>query len=111
MTDATSGLIGAGFSVITNTISGISQANKQRELQEKIAKLSLAQQLELEKRMQDANSAIERQKLLFEALAVDKNREFMRETNRERNMGLIVIGIGLIALGSVIFLTRKKQNG
>lgn len=111
MTDATAGLIGAGFSTIVNTIAGVSQQKKQNELQEKIARMNLAQQAELEARMREATTAMERQKLLFEALAVDKHREFMKETNRERNMGLIVIGFGMIALATVVYLARRKQNG
>ena len=108
MTDATAGLIGAGFSTIVGTISGISQQNKQLELQEKIAKMSLEQKYALEKRMQDAQSTMERQKILFEALAVEKNIDLIRETSKERNVGLIIIGIGIIALAGVIYLAKKK---
>tara|TARA_R110000850_G_scaffold87677_6_gene188483 strand:- start:185 stop:514 length:330 start_codon:yes stop_codon:yes gene_type:complete len=109
MTESTSNLIGAGFTAILGTLSSIKEAKNQRELQEKIIRMSLAQKRELEIRMQDAQTAVARQKILFEALAVDKHHALIRETSREKSVSLVVVGIGAILLAVIIYQARRKK--
>ena len=57
-------LASMGFDMILGTLVGISEAKKQRELQEKIAKMSLKQQKELEENLLQAQTQLERQRIM-----------------------------------------------
>lgn len=101
-------LAAQGFNTIVGTLSANANARKQRELSEAIARLNLEQQAQLEKRLQDAKSASKRLSLIFQAVALEKNQELIRETNRQKYGAYMVVGVGMISLAVIIFLARKK---
>ena len=103
-------LVTGAFSTIVGTIAGVSNANKQKDLEKYLGQLSIQQKTALEARLQDKTNEIERQKILFEALAVDKNIALATQTSKEKNFSLIVVGIGLVVLAGVVILSRKKNG-
>jgi hypothetical protein len=81
---------------------------KARQLQEQLAKLSLAQQKELEERLQDVKAETERQSLVYQFLAVQNNNEMLNRIQSKRYTSYIVLGVGVTILAVVILKLSKK---
>jgi len=103
-------LIQAGLSTVSGLIMGVDDANKRRQLEAKIAKLTLAQQKELEIRLQNVQSDIAKMQILYQTLAIDKNREALVEMNKQKTKGLIALGIGFTILAIVVIAVKHKQS-
>lgn len=84
------------------------EAEKGRALQEELTKLSLAQQKELEQRLQDTKSETERQALAWQFLAVQNNNEMLNRVQSKRYTSYIVLGVGVTIL-AVVFLKLAKR--
>ena len=100
-----------GGAVISSVIGGLfasGEAKKARKLQEEIAKLSLAQQKQLEERLQDVRSETERQALVFQYLAVQNNNEMLNKIQSKRYTSYIVLGVGVTLLALVVLKLSKK---
>ena len=101
-------------SVISSVIDGYfakGEAKKVRQLQEELAKLSLAQQKQLEERLQDVQSETERQGMIYQFLAVQNNNEMLNRVQTKRYTSYIVLGVGVTILALVILNLAKKKNG
>jgi hypothetical protein len=99
------------IAVISSIIGGAfakEEAGKQRELMERLAKLSLAQQKELEERLQDVKAETERQSLVYQFLAVQNNNEMLNRIQSKRYTSYIVLGLGVTILAVVILKLSKK---
>jgi len=105
-------IVGAlGGSLISGVVGGLfaqGEARKGRELQEQLAKLSLAQQKELEQRLQDVKAETERQSLVYQYLAVQNNNEMINRLQSKRYTSYIVLGVGVTILAVVILKLSKK---
>jgi NADH/NAD ratio-sensing transcriptional regulator Rex len=87
-------------------------AKQQRELQEKIAKLSLESQENIAKALANAQTSIEKQRIGFQILSLEKNEVLLRDLQKDKTTSLIFVGLGTLALAVVIFLVKiKKRNG
>jgi hypothetical protein len=113
-----SGLTGAGISgasaIATTLISGAfakSDAKKQRQLIEELSKLGLAQQKELEIRLQDVKGELGKQEIIYKYLAVQKNDEALAKIKSKRYTSYMVLGGAVVGLTIVIILLAKKKNG
>jgi len=117
--DATSsggGTVGAiGGAVVGSLVSGVvgglfaqGEARKGRELQKQLSKLSLAQQKELEERLQDVTAETERQSLVYQFLAVQNNNEMINRVQSKKYTSYIVLGVGVTILALVVFKLSKK---
>ena len=98
-------------SVISSVVGGLfakGEAKKGRQLQEQLAKLSLAQQKELEERLQDVKAETERQSLVYQYLAVQNNNEMINRIQSKRYTSYIVLGVGVTILAVVILKLSKK---
>ena len=84
------------------------EGRKARELQKELEKLSLAQQKELEIRLQDVKSQLAREELVYKYLAVQNNNEMLNKIKSKRYTSYIVLGIGVTILASVILKLSKK---
>lgn len=110
---STGGAIGGavGGAVISSVIGGLfakGEAKKGRQLQEEIAKLSLAQQKQLEERLQDVKSETERQSFVYQYLAVQNNNEMLNKIQSKRYTSYIVLGVGVTILALVVLKLSKK---
>lgn len=110
--DALGGIGGAVVGgIVSSVIGGLfakGEAKKARELQEKLEKLSLAQQKELEKRLQDVTAETERQALVYQFLAVQNNNEMLNRIKSKRYTSYIVLGVGVTILALVVLKLSKK---
>ena len=110
---STGGAIGGaiGGALIGGVINGLfakEEGRKARELQKELEKLSLAQQKELEIRLQDVKSQLAREELVYKYLAVQNNNEMLNKIKSKRYTSYIVLGIGVTILASVILKLSKK---
>ena len=87
------------------------EAEKGRVLQEELGKLSLAQQKELETRLQDVKSETERQGMLLQFLAVQNNNEMLNRIQSKRYTSYIVLGVGVTILAVVFLKLAQRKNG
>lgn len=83
-------------------------AKKQREMEEKIALLSLDQQKWLEQHLQDVQGEIAKQQIIYQYLAVQNNNEMLNRVQSKRYTSYIVLGVGIIVLAVVILKLGKK---
>jgi uncharacterized membrane protein len=86
------------------------EAEKGRALQDEIAKLSLAQQKELEQRLQDTKSETERQGMVYQYLAVQNNNEMLNKLQSKRYTSYIFLGVGVTILALVFLKLAKRKN-
>lgn len=101
-------LASMGFDMILGTVVGISEAKKQRELQEKIAKMSLKQQKELEENLLQAKTQIERQRIMYQTFVVLENSKLVDVRKNKQLTLLSILGGGtLLLVGMAIFYKRK----
>jgi hypothetical protein len=100
-----------GGAVITTVISGMfakGENEKALKLQKELAQLSLAQQKQLEERLQDVKSETERQGMIYQFLAVQNNNEMINRVKSKRYTSYIVLGVGVTILALVVLKLSKK---
>jgi TolA-binding protein len=101
--------IGAGLNLIVGTIAGVQDAKKNRELQEKLSKMSLEQQKELEQRLQDANTQIARLNIMYQTFAVLENQKLIdSRKNKQLTLFYFLGGGAMLLVGMAIIFKRKK---
>ena len=110
-----SGLSDLGGAVVGTVISSVvggmfakGEAEAGRKLQEQLQKLSLAQQKELEERLQDVKAETERQSLVYQFLAVQNNNEMINRVQSKKYTSYIVLGVGATILALVFVKLAKK---
>ena len=96
--------------VITSAFAK-ADAKKQRQLEEELAKLDLAQQKELAERMQNVEGEVAKQQAYYEYLAEQNNNEMLNKLKSKRYTSFIVLGVGVILLAFVVLGLKKKKNG
>lgn len=96
--------------VITSAFAK-ADAKKQRELEEQLAKLDLAQQKELAQRMQDVEGEVAKQAEYYKFLAKQNNNEMLNKLKSKRYTSFIILGAGVLVLALVIVGLKKKKNG
>lgn len=106
--DATS-LISSGVGTIATLVSSIDSAKEQRRLQEKLAKLSLQQQKDLALSLQQTQGEVQKMALLYQTLNLDRDRSATSELNKQKFIGISILGISVVILAVVIY--KAKQNG
>jgi len=104
----TGDLIAMGVQVITGLVAGAINAKKNRELQEKLAKLSLAQQKELEEKMLATQSELERLNIMYKTFAVLENQKLLDSRKGKQLTLLYVMGGGILVLVAMSILYKKK---
>ena len=102
-------LIVEGAKIIIGFVSNSITAQKNRELQEKLATLTLKQQKELTERMQDANTEIERLNIMYQTFAVLENQKLV-DSRKSKQLTLFYFlgGGSLLLVGLAIIFKRKK---
>jgi aspartyl/asparaginyl-tRNA synthetase len=103
------GLIAMGFSTISSLVMANKEKSEQKKLQEKINKLSIAQRLELEKKLNQSKSQNEQMEILYKTLNVVKHNAVLSSLNKEKTTGIIILGIGFIILTTFIVIKKSKK--
>ncbi len=104
----TTDLIAMGVNTIIGLVSGGISAKKNRELQEKLGKLSLKQQKELEEKMLATKSELERLNIMYKTFAVLENQKLLDARKGKQLTLLYVMGGGILVLVAMSILYRKK---
>lgn len=101
--------ISQGLNLIVGTVAGVNNAKKQRELQERLAKLTLNQQKELEQRLQDTQSEIQRLDIMYRTFAVLENQKLIDSRKNKQLTLFYFLGAGsLILVGMAIVYKMRK---
>jgi len=110
MTGAEKGeLIGMGLTLVVGTLVGISDAKKQRQLQEKLGKLSLKQAKELESKMIEARSQTERLSIIYQTFAVLENQNLINDRKNKQLTLLSFMGGGILLLVGMAIVFKRKR--
>jgi hypothetical protein len=96
-------------SIITSSFNK-ADAKKQIELEEELSKLSLDQQKELEKNLQNVQEEIERQKIVYQYLADKNKKNSLNLIKSKRKKLYIILGAGIFLLAGVLTLLSKKKH-
>jgi hypothetical protein len=99
---------GALIGSLFGYFGGAEQGRKNRDLMNDLAQLSLAQQKQLEERLQDSKTETERIALAYQFLAVERNNEALNKIKGKRYTSYIVLGVGVTIL-AVVFLKLAKR--
>ena len=103
-----------GGAIISSVIGGMfakGENAKALALQEELTKLSLAQQKQLEERLQDVQSETARQGMVYQFLAVQNNNEMLNRVQSKRYTSYIILGVGVTLLALVVLKLAKRKNG
>jgi hypothetical protein len=101
-------IVGAVISQVIGGMFAKGENAKALKLQAELTKLSLAQQKQLEERLQDVQSETERQGMIYQFLAVQNNNEMLNRVQGKRYTSYIVLGVGVTILALVILKLAKK---
>lgn len=101
-------LISLGFDLIVGTVAGVQNAKKQRELEEKIAKLSLEQQKELELALSEAQNETMRISVMYQTFAVLQNQKMVDEQKTKRLILLGILGGGVLLLVGLAIIYKRR---
>lgn len=102
--------IGMGLNLLVGTLAGVSDAKKNRELQEKLGKLSLQQQKELEQRLQDANTQIARLNIMYQTFAVLENQKLIDERKNKQLTLFYFLGGGSMILVAMAIIFKRRTK-
>ena len=101
-------LIAMGVSTIIGFVAGSIDAKKSRQLQEKLGKLSLEQQKELEEKMLATKSELERLNIMYKTFAVLENQKLLDARKGKQLTLLYVMGGGILVLVAMSILYKRK---
>lgn len=104
----TGDLIAMGVSTIVGLVAGSIDSKKNRQLQEKLAKLSLKQQKELEEKMLATQSELERLNIMYKTFAVLENQKLLDSRKGKQLTLLYVMGGGILVLVAMSILYKRK---
>ena len=86
------------------------QMRKEQKLAEKEAKEALAfHQENIAKALANAQTNIEKQRIGFQILALEKNEVLLRDIQKDKTKSIVFVSIGAVALAVVIFLAKRKK--
>jgi hypothetical protein len=103
-------LAGSVISSLITSAFAKSDAKKQRAMEAELGKLSLAQQKDLEERLQDIQGELAKQEIIYKYLAVQKNNEALNKMQGKRYISYAILGGSILALAIVVLLIKNKKN-
>lgn len=101
-------LIAMGVQIISGLVMGAVEGKKMRQLQEKLAKLSLAQQKELEEKMLATQDSLERLNIMYKTFAVLENQKLIDERKDKQLTLLYFLGGGVLLLTAMAIFYKRK---
>lgn len=98
----------AAAAVISDTVVKVLDAKKRRELEERLGKLSLAQQRELGEKLQRTQSQQERIKIIVNAVAQVRVQQSLEQIKAKSRRNLLLITGGILVLLTTVYLATRK---
>lgn len=102
-----SALISVGVGLLGNFIVTSNDAAARRKMEERLGQLSIEQQRILQEKLMLSTAETDRMRIVYEALAADKNRDAAAQLNKEKYRGLAILGVGITVLAIVIVIARR----
>lgn len=103
-----SALIGEVAGAFITASYAKADAKKQRQLEEQLSKLDLAQQKELTERMQNVQGEVAKQAEYYKFIAEQNKNEMFNRIQGKRFTSYIVLGVGIMLLAIVVLKLSKK---
>jgi len=101
-------LIAMGVQIISGLVMGAVEGKKMRQLQEKLAKLSLEQQKELEEKMLATQDSLERLNIMYKTFAVLENQKLLDARKDKQLTLLYFLGGGVLLLTAMAIFYKRK---
>ena len=103
-----SAIITAVATTVVQYAFASSMKKDQKRFEQEIAKLDAKKQLELLQKVQQVQTELERQKIVFQY--IDKTRiEELKKQDKQKKMYLYIgLGLGILVYGVMIFKLKKK---
>lgn len=105
---AVTAVVGIGTGV-ANTISGIKDTNKRREVELAISRMSVDDQRKLNQKIARSQSQNDRLKILAEEITKVQVEQVKEKRKKETTTAIIIIGGSLVLLVAVFLITRKSN--
>lgn len=86
----------------------IDQASR-RSFEKKVSELSSEQQQKLNSDLLKAQNETQRLAILTAAVSQSKSQSSMNKIALSRNIGFVILGVGVLALGVALIYTRRKR--
>lgn len=83
-------------------------SSARRSYAKKVAELSNEQQQKLAGDLLKAKTDSERRAIMIAALGQAKSQSAMNKIALSRNIGFVILGVGVLALGVALIYTKKK---
>jgi hypothetical protein len=95
-------------STIVNYAFASSMKKDQKRFEQEIAKLDKRKQAELLLKIQQVESELERQKIVFQYIDKTRIEELKKQDNQKKMYLYIGLGLGILVYGVMIFKLNKK---
>ena len=79
-------------------------------MEAELGRLSLAQQKDLEERLQNIQGELAKQEIIYKYLAVQNNDEMLSRNQGRRYLSYSILGGGILALAVVVLLIKNKKK-
>jgi hypothetical protein len=103
-------LMAQGFTMLATSLIAAKSAKDQKELDKYLESLSQKQIEELNLALSKKESEMERQKLLFQSMAVSRNEELINQTLKKRIISFVIVGVAATILISLVVISRKHAR-
>ena len=97
--------VGSG---IANTVSGIKDTNKRREVEAALQRLSYDDQRKLNEKMAKASNQTERLSILIAEVNKYNVEKIKEQGRKDTRNAIIIIGGSIVFLVAMVLVTRKK---
>lgn len=106
------GEIGSTLGSIAGTLftagMAISDAKKQKQLDEKLANLSLAQRTELENQLNDTMNILQKQRKILEFVGMKADADAIAEIQKQKYISIGVVVVIFAGLGLIFYKLSKS---
>ena len=101
-------LISIGATAIVQYAFASSIKKDQKRLEKELAKLDAKKQAELLSKVQQAQTEIQRQEIVFQYIDKGRIEELKKQDNAKKTYIYVAIGFGLLLYGLVLLKIKKK---
>lgn len=88
---------------------GLSDQKQQRDLDEKLAGMSLETQKEIAIALEKTKTQAEKQKLAFQILVSENENKLKKDLEQDKYKSFTILGVGFIVLAAAIIVLKFKK--
>ena len=72
--------------------------------------MSLDSQEAIAKKYADAQTNIEKQRIIFQILAIEKNEALIKGLEKDKYKSIVLVSVSTLVLAVVIFMAKKRKK-